>query len=146
METKILVEEGKMLNPLLKNLAISTTVSERLHLLREEILSWPRVVQLVEELGLNKNKTSPLQFEKLIADVRTRISVSMRGDDMITISYYDRDPAVTQKVVNTISDIFIRKNLASQSEESNTAIDFIKDQLEIYKKKLNKLKERKNNI
>ena len=132
----ILVEEGKMLNPLLKNLAISTTVSERLHLLREEILSWPRVVQLVEELGLNKNKTSPLQFEKLIADVRTRISVSMRGDDMITISYYDRDPAVTQKVVNTISDIFIRKNLASQSEESNTAIDFIKDQLEIYKKKL----------
>ena len=132
----ILVEEGKMLNPLLKNLAISTTVSERLHLLREEILSWPRVVQLVEELGLNKNKTSPLQFEKLIADVRTRISVSMRGNDMITISYYDRDPAVTQKVVNTISDIFIRKNLASQSEESNTAIDFIKDQLEIYKKKL----------
>lgn len=132
----ILVEEGKVLNPLLKNLAISTTVSERLHLLREEILSWPRVVQLVEELGLNKNKTSPLQFEKLIADVRTRISVSMRGDDMITISYYDRDPAVTQKVVNTISDIFIRKNLISQSEESNTAIDFIKDQLDIYKKKL----------
>lgn len=132
----ILVEEGKVLNPLLKNLAISTTVSERLHLLKEEILSWPRVVQLAEELGLNKNKTSPLQFEKLIADIRTRISVSMHGEDMITISYYDRDPAVTQKVVNTISDIFIRKNLVSQSEESNTAIDFIKDQLGIYKKKL----------
>ena len=132
----ILVEEGKVLNPLLKNLAISTTVSERLHLLREEILSWPRVVQLVEELGLNKNKTTPLQFEKLIADIRMRISVSMKGVVMITISYHDRNPAITQKVVNTISDIFIRKNLISQSEESNTAIDFIKDQLDIYKKKL----------
>lgn len=77
--------------------------------MREEILSWPRVVQLVEELGLNKNKTTPLQFEKLIADIRMRISVSMKGVDMITISYHDRNPAITQKVVNTISDIFIRK-------------------------------------
>ena len=132
----ILVEEGKVINPLLKNLAVSTTVSERLHLLREEILSWPRVVQLVEELGLNKNKNSPLEFEKLIADIRMRISVNMKGDDIITISYSDRDPAITQKVVNTISDIFIRKNLVSQNEESNTAIDFIKDQLATYKKKL----------
>ena len=132
----ILVEEGKVINPLLKNLAVSTTVSERLHLLREEILSWPRVVQLVEELGLNKNKNSPLEFEKLIADIRMRISVNMKGDDIITISYSDRDPAITQKVVNTISDIFIRRNLSTQSEESNTAIDFIKDQLATYKKKL----------
>ena len=132
----ILVEEGKVINPLLKNLAVSTTVSERLHLLREEILSWPRVVQLVEELGLNKNKNSPLEFEKLIADIRMRISVNMKGNDIITISYSDRDPAITQKVVNTISDIFIRRNLSTQSEESNTAIDFIKDQLATYKKKL----------
>lgn len=132
----ILVEEGKVLNPLLKNLAVSTTVGERLHLLREEILSWPRVVQLVEELDLNKNKNSPLEFEKLIADIRMRISVNMKGGDIITISYSDRDPAITQKIVNTISDIFIRRNLSTQSEESNTAIDFIKDQLAVYKEKL----------
>lgn len=132
----ILVEEGKVINPLLKNLAVSSTVGERLHLLREEILSWPRVVQLVEELSLSKEKNNPLEFEKLITDIRRRILVNMRGDDMITISYSDRDPAVTQKVVNTISDIFIRRNLSSQSEESNTAIDFIKDQLATYKKKL----------
>lgn len=132
----ILVEEGKVLNPLLKNLAISTTVSERLHLLREEILSWPRIVQLVEELGLKKNKSSPLESEKLITDMRRQISVNMKAQDVIIISYRGREPAITQKIVNTISDIFIRKNLTSQSEESNTAIDFIKYQLDTYKKKL----------
>lgn len=132
----ILVEEGKVINPLLRNLAVSTTVGERLHLLREEILSWPRIVQLVEELGLNKSGNSPLGFEKLIADIRSRIQVNMRGDDIITISFSDRNPSITQKVVNTVSDIFIRRNLSSQNEESNTAIDFIKDQLATYKKKL----------
>lgn len=132
----ILVEESKVINPLLKNLAVSTTVSQRLHLLREEILSWPRIVQLVEELGLNKNKNTPLEFEKLITDIRKQILVNMRTQDIITISYRGEDPVTTQRVVNTISDIFIRRNLLSQSEESNTAIDFIKDQLSVYGKKL----------
>jgi uncharacterized protein involved in exopolysaccharide biosynthesis len=132
----ILVEESGVINPLLRNLAVSTTVGERLHLLREEILSWPRIMQLVEELDLNKNRNSPLALERLIVDIRKRISVSMKEKDIIIISYQDKDPLTTQTIVNTISDIFIRRNLASQSEESNTAIDFIKDQLSIYKKKL----------
>lgn len=132
----ILVEESKVINPLLKNLAVSTTVGERLHLLREEILSWPRIVQLVEELGMDKDVDSPERFERFIVKVRERITVDMRGRDIIEISYRDPDPAITQKIVNTISDIFIRRNLASQSEESNTAIDFIRDQLKVYKEKL----------
>lgn len=132
----ILVEEDKVINPLLKNLAVSTTVSGRLQQLREEILSWPRVVQLVEELGLNKNKSSRQAFEELINSIRRKILVAMSKEDVITISYSDQDPAIAQKVVNTISDIFIRKNLVSQTEESSSAIDFIKYQLDVYKKKL----------
>lgn len=137
----ILIEEGKMINPLLKNLAVSSTVGERLHILREEILSWPRMVQLVEELGLNKNKDNPLEFERLITETKKQISVNMKGSDIITISYQGRDPATTQEVVNTITDILIRRNLDSQSEEANTAIDFIKDQLNIYRKRLESSEE-----
>lgn len=132
----MLVEESRVINPLLKNLAVATTVGERLHMLREEILSWPRVVQLVEELGLDKNKSNPLEYEKLITETRGKILVNMKSDDVIIISYQGKDPFITQKIVNTIGDIFIRRNLDSQSEESNTAIDFIKDQLQVYEKKL----------
>lgn len=137
----ILVEEGKMINPLLKNLAVSSSVGERLHMLKEEILSWPRMVQLVEEMGLNKNKNNPLEFEKLITDTRKQISVSMRGEDVITISYQGQDPLVTQEIVNTITDILIRRNLDTQNEEANTAIDFIQDQLGVYKKRLESSEE-----
>ncbi|MEK6567308.1 MAG: Wzz/FepE/Etk N-terminal domain-containing protein, partial [Candidatus Omnitrophota bacterium] len=142
----ILVEEDKAINPLLQNLAVSTTVSGRLHQLREEILSWPRVVQLVEELGLNKNKSSTQAFEALITSIRKKISVTMSNQDVIVISYSDQDPAIAQKVVNTISDIFIRKNLTSQAEESSSATDFIKDQLDIYKKKLEVSEEAMRNF
>ena len=142
----ILVEEDKVINPLLQNLAVSTTVSSRLHHLREEILSWPRVVQLVEELGLNKNKNSTQALEALIDSIRKKILVTMTTQDVIVISYSDQDPAIAQKVVNTISDIFIRKNLTSQTEESSSAVDFIKDQLDIYKKKLEVSEEAMRNF
>ena len=57
----ILIEEQKVVNPLLRNLAVSRSVGQRLNALQAEILSWPRLFQLVERLGLNKNV---LQFKK----------------------------------------------------------------------------------
>jgi len=110
-------------------------------MLREEILGWPRMVQLVEELGLDKGIRSPLAFERLILKIRRNISVRMKGPDIITILYRSQDPLITQKIANTLSDIFIRRNLDSQSEEANAAIDFVKDQLQIYKRKLEESEE-----
>ena len=109
-------------------------------------MSWPRIVQLVEELGLNKNKSSAQEFEALIGGIKKKIFVAMNSPDVIVISYSDQDPATAQKVVNTISDIFIRKNLTSQAEESNSATDFIRDQLDIYKKKLEVSEEAMRNF
>lgn len=132
----ILVEEEKILNPLLRNLAVSTTVSERLQKLREEILSWPRLLYLVETLNLNKDVQNPLELEGLIESVREHIILSMRGNDIITISYRDKDPRITQDVVTTLCDTIIKKNIHSQSEEADSAIKFIETQLTIYKEKL----------
>ena len=132
----ILVEEGKMLNPLLKNLAVSTTVSQKMGALREEILGWPHMVQLVEKLGLDKEARTPLEFEGLILKIRQNISLQMKGNNIVTISYQSEDPNSTQELVNTLCDILIARNIASQSQEADSAIYFIKQQLAEYKKRL----------
>ncbi|MGD9014471.1 MAG: GNVR domain-containing protein [Candidatus Omnitrophota bacterium] len=132
----ILVEEEKMVNPLLRNLAVSSSVGQRLHRLREEILSWPRLLQLVEELNLNKEVSNPLELEELILGIRKQISLTMTGKDVIVISYEDKDPHTTQEVVNTLCDILIRKNLLVQSQEADSAITFIEEQLQSYQVKL----------
>ncbi|MFC1592675.1 GNVR domain-containing protein [Candidatus Omnitrophota bacterium] len=132
----ILVEEEKMVNPLLSNLAVSTSVAGRLHRLREEILSWPRLLQLVEELKLNKTAGSALEIENLIQSIRKKIKLQMSGKDVIVITYQDQDPKITQEVVNTLCDILIRKNILAQSEEADSAITFIEEQLSLYKTKL----------
>lgn len=95
------------------------------------------MVQLVEELGLDKGvKDNKVAYEAFINDLRSRISVNMQGNDIIRISYQGEDPQMTQKVVATVADIFIRRNISSQTDEADTAIEFIQQQLDVYKKKL----------
>lgn len=132
----ILVEEESMVNPLLRNLAVSTSVGSRLQKIKEEILSWPRLLQLVEELDLNKDVKNPLELEELIQGIRKKISLQMRSSDIIVISYQDEEPHTTQEVVNTLCDILIRKNILAQSQEADSAITFIEEQLSVYNVKL----------
>lgn len=137
-QATILVEEKKIVNPLLKDLTVSTSVGSRLNTLREEILAWPRLFQLVERLGLNKNIKNPLELEKLINDIRRHITLKMKSNDVVIIAYQGKDPKSTQKLVNTLTDILIQRNLSLQTEDTESAIDFIKEQLAIYKEKLDK--------
>ncbi len=132
----MLIEKKKVVNPLLRNLAISTTPQERLNSLREEILAWPRLFQLVERLGLNKDIKSPLGLERLILNIRRNIRLRLKSKEIIIISFQGKDPKKVQKLVNTLCGILIKRNYSSQQEDTESAIDFIKEQLAIYKKKL----------
>ena len=134
--TVILVEEGRVINPLIQGLAVSTSLADRLRTLREQILSWDRLVQLTKRLDLAKGIKSQWDFEKLIHLLRERIIVGLRGPNLILISYQDNNPARTQLVVKTVTDIFIEENIAMQNRETESAIGFINDQLKVYKRKI----------
>ncbi|MDP3703529.1 MAG: hypothetical protein Q8R78_04015, partial [Candidatus Omnitrophota bacterium] len=61
-ETVLLIEDQKMINPLMQGLAISTPVADRLRTLREELLSWTSLSRLAHELGMDRQAKHPLLF------------------------------------------------------------------------------------
>jgi uncharacterized protein involved in exopolysaccharide biosynthesis len=134
--TVILVEEEKIINPLIQGLAVSTSVAQRMRTLKEQILSWRSLVELVKKLNLDKDVRNQAQFEKLIARLRKNIVVQMRGPNLIKLSYFGKEPQITQLITQTITDIFIKENMRSQTKETDVAIEFIKDQLQVYKRKI----------
>src|SRR3989338_269781 len=71
--TLILVEEGRIINPLIKGLAVSTSTAQRLAVLREQILGWDRILQLIKALDLAKDVKSQLHFENLVKKLRKHI-------------------------------------------------------------------------
>jgi uncharacterized protein involved in exopolysaccharide biosynthesis len=135
-ETVLLVRERQVMNPLIRGLAVSTSIGQRMRIIREELLSWTSLSRLVNELGMDRHAQSPIAFEQLIKRLQRDIYVRMRGHDLLTISYEDEDPKLAQKLVNTITQIYMERNIESMTAESETAISFLQSELDVYRKQL----------
>ena len=135
-ETVILVQEAKSDNPLFSKLAVSTTVSQRIAGLKESILGWNSLVELVKRLNMDKDIKNKVEFENLILGLRNTIEIKLRGQNILNLAYEGDNPEKTQAVVKTITDIFINRNIQIQNNETANAITFIEQQLKVYKGKI----------
>jgi len=130
--TIILVQEGKTDNPLFDKLAVSTTVEQRLVGIRESILGWNSLAELVKRLNLDKNVNTKAALEELILDLKKNTKIQLRGGNILYLTHVGKDPVETQLIVKTITDIFININVEAQNQETSDAIDFIEEQLHVY--------------
>ncbi|MFH1594101.1 MAG: GNVR domain-containing protein [Candidatus Omnitrophota bacterium] len=134
--TLMLVEEGRVVNPLIRGLTVSTSIAERLNVLREQMLGWDRINQLISTLDLAGEVKSQIEFEALVKKLRKNIRVDLYGSNIVRISHEGRDPKKAMNIVKTITDIFIAENLKQQNSETENAISFINDQLVLYQRQL----------
>lgn len=132
----ILIEEEDVINPLISGLAVSTTVSDRLRILREQILSWKSLTELTKRLKLDSNVKSQYSYEELIKGLRKDISVESRGDQLVMISYNGDNPETVQQVAKALTDIFIQQNVDAKTRETDVAVSFLEDQLKLYRFKI----------
>ncbi len=134
----IVIQSEKLINPLIQGLAVPTAISDRLHTLREEILSFTNLSRLITTHGLDRTipSNNPVAFERLVVELRDDIKVRMKGDSLIQVSYEGRDPIKVQELVNSLTDIVIERNTAIQEQETTTAVSFIEEELNVYRKKL----------
>ncbi len=123
----VMVEEEKTLNPLISGLAVSVDINSRMRTIREQILGWNSLVQLVDRLNLAKDVKNQIQYEKLILDLRDKIEVRMKGPSLIKIAYTSRDPQEAKKVVQTVNDIFNQEELKVTEERINFCNGVFKD-------------------
>lgn len=134
--TVIMVEEEKTLNPLIQGLAVSTNIAQRMSSIKENLLSWSRLVELTKKLNLADNVNTQADFEKFILGLRSDIKVRLYGPSLIRISYYGDQPQKTHLIAQTLADLLIEENIRTQTKESDVAIEFIKEQLNVYKRKI----------
>jgi uncharacterized protein involved in exopolysaccharide biosynthesis len=134
--TVLMVEEGKTDNPLFNNLAVSSTVGQRLNTISESMLGWNSLVELVKRLNLDKDVKSPAQFEHLVLGIRRDMIINLRGQNIIALSYIGDTPEITQSIVRNVTEIFIERNKNIQDRETSDAIAFIEEQLKVYRGKI----------
>lgn len=135
-ETILLIQDRQVINPLIQGLAVSTPIGERVRILREELLSWSSLGRLVDHLRLDPQAHNPVAYEQLIKRLQKTINVQLRGRELILISYEDHDPKLAQALVNTLTDIYMKRHVESQTAEAGTAISFLESEIGVYQKTL----------
>lgn len=137
----ILVDDKKIIQPLMQGAAVSTEVADRSRLAREVIFGRKIMGQLLEHGGWMKKNPTPAQQEEIIKGLTKRMAITNVGKDLIKIEYRDSEPERTFRVTQKAAELFIFESLGVKSEESQAAFDFIDKQTKEYHDKLLKAEE-----
>jgi polysaccharide chain length determinant protein (PEP-CTERM system associated) len=132
-ETKVYIDSTSVLKPLLKGLTVDTNFDATVQLMVRKLLSRPNLERAIRLMDMDLDTSTPIEFEKLIEQVRDRVDISSRGrSNVYTISYSDTNRQRSQRMVQTLLDIFIEDTLGKSVNESDSAINFLDEQIEKY--------------
>ncbi len=84
------------------------------------------IQRTINKLNLKDQK----QKQMKVKDLMKNLSVSMiRGADILTVSYKDKDPKKVANIVNTLMNFYIENNQTTNRAEAVSAREFIESQL-----------------
>jgi polysaccharide chain length determinant protein (PEP-CTERM system associated) len=134
---RIYVDTQSILQPLMAGLAVQPNVDQQIDMLSRTLINRPNVEKLVHMADLDLKVNSPAAKEALIDSVTKGLSIKTTGrDNLYTLSYRDPVPATAKRVVESLTTIFVDSNLGNKREDSNSAKQFIDQQVADYEKKL----------
>lgn len=139
--TNILVEDKKVIQPLMQGAAVATDVADRARLAHEVIFGRKIMNQILEYAGWMKNNPSPTDQEQIISKLIKQTTITIVGKDIIRIEYKDDDPERAFKTTQKYAELFISESLDAKAAESQAAFDFIDKQAQEYHDKLIKAEE-----
>jgi polysaccharide biosynthesis transport protein len=138
----ILVDRQKVPDSYVNSTVIASA-SDRLDMLRQEILSTGRLVQVIEDMGLYKELKKKRPQEEIVEMMRKEISVNVaattqekRGLEAFTVSFTNQSPVIAAQVTNRLASLLIEDNIKSREDSVVGTTDFFQKELEEAKQNL----------
>jgi polysaccharide chain length determinant protein (PEP-CTERM system associated) len=126
----------------------NSDVSQALEAMEHEVLSRPRLLAIIDELGLYPKEKERLAPEELITLMRKNLAIEpfakpgQGSANTFQISFTASSPQLAQQVASRLTTLFIEQNLKTRSEQATTTTTFLHEQLEATKNKLTLQEER----
>lgn len=134
---RVHVDTQSMLAPLLRGLTISTNAGQRVQLVTRTLLSRPNLEKLARMTDLDLVALTPADMEHLLDDLNDDIAISStREQDLYTIAYANSDRELAKRVVQSLLTIFVESTLGESREETDSAQEFVGQQIKAYEAKL----------
>jgi polysaccharide biosynthesis transport protein len=121
----------------------TSDVSQALEAMVQEVLSRPRLLSIIMELGLYSQQKGQPEPEKLIQKMRRDVTVHPiqrklgRGEvNAFRVAFVAEDPKLAQAVTQRLTTLFIEQNLKTRADQSSSTTRFLREQLAAAKSEL----------
>jgi polysaccharide chain length determinant protein (PEP-CTERM system associated) len=126
--------------------AVNTDVQDRLSALREQILSYTRLLEVMQKFNLYPQERQTEPPEEIVARMRT-VDLNIKLEKgwsreragAFRVSYQGRDPQVVAQVANEIGRLFIEENARTREALTAGASEFLESEFAKARDRLQRL-------
>lgn len=135
---KVYVDTNTVLRPLLKGLAITPDIDQRVLMMSSTLFSRPNLEKLTRMTDLDLRANTDAEKEELID--RLRNTISLRGERRnksvynIEVTHEERDTA--KRIAQSLVTVFVESSLNQKRDDSSGAQDFLDAQIGEYEVRL----------
>ena len=144
---RVYVDTRSVLKPLLRGLALQTDPRQEVAMMVKTLLSRPNLEIIARESDLDITTSNAVQYENLINSLADRIRLKSTGrDNLYTISYSHQNPEMARTVVQETLDLFVEGTRGNSRKDTDTANQFIDEQIDEYEVRLSAAEQRLANF
>jgi polysaccharide chain length determinant protein (PEP-CTERM system associated) len=133
---RVYVETDSVLAPLISGLVVETDDKRRIGMMTKILFSRENMEKLARMTDLDLRAKTPQQMDVLVAELKRRVSLRGRGDNIYQIAYDDTSPELTKRVVQSMLTIFVESNLGSAREAQDSAEQFLLREIKDYERRI----------
>lgn len=142
-ETRIYVDTGSLLAPLLRGISVASDVDQEVLIMERTLLSRPNMEQVMRMNDMDLTTNDSKDVEAILARLAENINISAQTKNLFNISYSNTNPQVAQSVVQSIVTIFVENNLGQSRTDMEAARSFIEKQIAEYERQLQAAEQRR---
>ncbi len=139
--------ERNVINSLIEGIAVTPSIEERLSVLDHSMKSRKLLLKVLQELGIDVSAMNEEAAENTIKyfQISTKIDIERKGQsrgsvlNLFTVSYVDKDPIFARDYINILVKRYIAENILDKKEEANVANQFLLEQIDHFKNKIDRL-------
>jgi len=137
-KSTILIDEN-VIERLVQGIAITPSMESRIKVLRDTMLGRTIVLNVLRKLDLDIIARDEKELEMMIMEYQRRTEINVRrNNNLINVSYIDKDPMIARNYVNTLVDTYVEENIFMKREEAYGATKFLDKQVALFKEKMDK--------
>jgi polysaccharide chain length determinant protein (PEP-CTERM system associated) len=129
---RVQVDADRPLAPLLRDILGAIDPDQQMVAMRADLLSTPAMESVVQRAGILGPDATQADIRVEASAIARRVRLLVRDRNIFDISYDDTEPWRAQRIMESIVDTLVDRNVAAARRETERALRFIDTQIRSY--------------